>query len=250
MASYFGITADSVSTLFSSMRTSRNNNPTNIQLNTQLFSEYASLKNGSYYKLSKAYYNKQDNPINTSITAKDKDSQISLRNTKEVAEALQESTQEFLTKGTDSVFAKEKHIAEDGTETYSVKRSNVQKKLETFIQDYNQVIEAAKDSKSNGILTPAASLTTMTSGSKQLLQDIGITISTDNKLKLDKTLFEKADMTQVKALFQGAGSYGYQIQSKAFSIRTAAQNELEKVATYSKKGTQNYLNKPQFETIL
>ena len=90
----------------------------------------------------------------------------------------------------------------------------------------------------------------MTSGSKQLLQDIGITISTDNKLKVDKALFEQADMNQVKALFQGAGSYGYQVQSKAFSIRMAAQNEMEKNATYSKKGTQNYLNKPQFETIL
>ena len=249
MASYFGITSDSVSTLFSSMRTSRNNT-SNIQLNTQLFSEYSSLKNGSYYKLSKAYYQKQDNPANNSPVVGGKDSQISLRNTKDVADDLKESTQNFLTKGEDSVFAKEKIKAEDGTETYGINKSKVEKKLEAFIKDYNQVVDAAKTSKTTGILTPAASLTTMTTNSKQLLQDIGITISTDNKLKLDKELFDKAEMTQIKSLFQGAGSYGYQVQSKAFSIGSAAQNELEKTATYSKKGTQNYLNKPQFETVL
>lgn len=249
MASYFGITSDSVSTLFSSMRTNKNNT-SNIQLNTQLFSEYASLKNGSYYKLSKAYYQKQDNPVNISNAEQDKDSQISLRNTKDVADELKESTQDFLTKGTASVFAKEKIKDEDGTETYGINSSKVQKKLESFIRDYNQIIDAAKNSKTTGILTPAASLTAMTTNAKQLLLDVGITVSTDNKLKLDQKLFDKAEMTQIKSLFQGAGSYGYQIQSKAFSIGSAAQNELEKTATYSEKGRQNYLNKPQFETVL
>lgn len=249
MASYFGITSDSVSTLFSSMR-SKQNNTSNIQLNTQLFTEYASLKNGSYYKLSKAYYDKQDNPTKPSMTENGKDSQISLRNTKDIADSLKESTQDFLTKGEDSVFSKEKLKAEDGTETYGINTSKVQKKLETFIKDYNEMIDATKNSKTTGILIPASSLTTMTNNAKQLLQDVGVTISKDNKLKLDKELFDKAEMTQIKSLFQGAGSYGYQVQSKTFSIATSAQNELEKAATYSKKGTQNYLNKPQFETIL
>ena len=250
MSNYFGITSDSVSTLFASLRTNKNTTNTNFLGNTKFVSEYASLKNGSYYKLSKAYYNKQDGSDNKFLTTNGKDTQIGLKSTKDTADDLKAVTQELLKKGTDSVFTKEKMTLEDGTESYEINSKKVLKKIENFIKDYNQVIDSTQENKATGILTPAASLTGLATGSKQLFQDIGITISSNNKLEIDKEIFEKADMTKVKALFQGAGSYGYQVQSKAFSIAIAAQSELDKEATYSKKGTYNYLSKPHFDTRL
>ena len=74
----------------------------------------------------------------------------------------------------------------------------------------------------------------MTKGNESLLNSVGISIdSKTNKLSIDETAFKKADMSVAKSLFNGAGSYGYQVSAKASMINYYAQNEALKANTYS-----------------
>ena len=52
---------------------------------------------------------------------------------------------------------------------------------------------------------------------KQLAK-IGITMKNDGTLSLDKDAFMKADMSTVKSLFQGNGSYGYRVSAQSSMI--------------------------------
>ena len=59
MTTFYGISSDSVGTLFSSLSTSsKSSNTTSIFSSSNLLSDYYSIKNGSYKKLLNAYYAK------------------------------------------------------------------------------------------------------------------------------------------------------------------------------------------------
>ena len=249
MTSYFGVTTDSVSTLFSSLGSGSGNRMNQTGVNAQLYGQYAAIKSGSYYKLSKAYYGKQDTTDGAKTKVEQKTSDLNLKNTKAATDDLKVSTQTLLTKGSDSDFSKEEMKQTDGSTKVDYNRDQILKGVESFLKDYNELVDTVKDSKSTKILTPAASMTSLTKEMETQLKDIGITISKENHLVLNKDSFLKADVTNMKSLFQGAGSYGYQIQSKAFSIGIAAQNEMDKNVIYTGKGTTQSYREPQFDTF-
>ena len=60
----------------------------------------------------------------------------------------------------------------------------------------------------------------------------------------------ESDMTNVKSLFQGAGSYGHTIESKAFSISMAAQAESSKSNTYTSTGSYSVNNSSVFDDLI
>ncbi|MBP7321136.1 MAG: hypothetical protein KA953_08730, partial [Lachnospiraceae bacterium] len=204
---------------------------------------------GSYYKLSKAYYDKQDATDGSKTKIEQKTSDLNLKNTKSASDDLKESTQKLLTKGNDSVFLKSEIKQTDGSTKYDYNRDQIMKSVESFMKDYNELVDTVKDSKSTKILTPAASMTNLTKEMETQLKSIGISISKENRLVMNQDIFSKADVTNIKSLFQGAGSYGYQIQSKAFSIGVATQNEIDKNVIYTGKGTAQSYREPQFDTF-
>ena len=71
----------------------------------------------------------------------------------------------------------------------------------------------------------------LTDSKEKALDEIGITINTDNTLSIDKDTFMKADMEKVKGLFSGSGSYGYSVSAKASMIDYQAHNEVNKANT-------------------
>lgn len=249
MTSYYGVTTDSVSTLFSSLGSNSRSRMSQSGVNAQLYGQYAAIKSGSYYKLSKAYYDKQDTTDGSKTKIAQKTSDLNLKNTKSASDDLKESTQKLLTKGNDSVFLKSEIKQTDGSTKYDYNRDQIMKSVESFMKDYNELVDTVKDSKSTKILTPAASMTNLTKEMETQLKSIGISISKENRLVMNQDIFSKADVTNIKSLFQGAGSYGYQIQSKAFSIGVATQNEIDKNVIYTGKGTAQSYREPQFDTF-
>lgn len=249
MASYFGVTTDSVSTLFSSLGSGANSRTGQTGVNAQLYGQYAAIKSGSYYKLSKAYYGKQDSNVTPKAKIEQKTSDLNLKDTKVNSDNLKDSAQKLLSKGSDSVFLKEDLKQTDGTTKYDYNRTKILERVEGFVKDYNELVDTVKDSKSTRILTPAASMTNLTSEMEKQLKDIGISVSKDNHLVVNKDEFLKADVSNVKSIFQGAGSYGYQVQSKAFSVGIAAQNEMDKNVIYTGKGKAQAYREPQFDTF-
>ena len=249
MASYYGVTTDSVSTLFSSLGSSSRSRMSQSGVNAQLYGQYAAIKSGSYYKLSKAYYGKQDIADGSKTKTEQKTSDLNLKNTKAASDDLKESTQKLFTKGSDSVFLKTEMKQTDGSTKYDYNRDRILKSVENFMKDYNELVDTVKDSKSTKILTPAASMTNLTKEMETQLKDIGISLSKENHLVMNQDSFSKANVTNIKSLFQGAGSYGYQIQSKAFSIGVATQNEIDKNVIYTGKGITQSYREPQFDTF-
>lgn len=218
--------------------------------NLNFLSDYAAIKNGSYGKLMKAYYAKDD-ISSTSVSSKDKtetkststaaDSVKTLSAIQKSADGLKESADALFAKGKDSVF-NEKEITttdENGIKTTAkgYDTDAIYSAVSDFVKDYNAVLDSTDDSNSTNILNKTLSLVNMTAANKNLLEDVGISINEDNSLSIDEKAFKSADMGTVKTLFNGTGSYGYRVSAQASLIDFAADNESSKANTYTINGT-------------
>ncbi|MGN0376612.1 MAG: hypothetical protein ACI4ED_03150 [Suilimivivens sp.] len=236
--------------LFQSLSTSSGSSLGNLSF----LSDYASIKNGSYGKLMKAYYAKDsDSTAKTSVTTvNDKinstnsistasDSAKTLSEIEKSADAMKESADSLLTKGTKSVFTKKSVTAKDeygfDNTTREYDTDAIYKAVSAFTQDYNNLLDKVADSDSTTILNKGTSLINMTKANEKLLSDIGITINDDNTLSIDEETFKKSDMNTVKSLFNDTGSYGYSVSAQASLIDYAAERESSKANTYTGFGT-------------
>ncbi len=230
MSTFYGIGSDSVSSLFSS---------TSSTGTSGILSDFYSIRNGSYKKLLRAYYSldKGDSSSKSSTTTKKTttstatDSTKTLSSIKSSTDELKASADKLLKTGTKSLFN-----MKDGE--YDV--DAIYSAVKSFVEDYNDVIDATEESNTKNIATNSASMITSTMANSKMLSKIGITMETDGKLTLDKTEFMKADMNKVKSLFNGSGSYGYQISAKASMINYYASREAGKANTYTSKGSYSY----------
>ncbi len=203
--------------------------------NLNFLSDYASIKNGSYGKLMKAYYaqsedtdSKVSSLVNKNSNSTSSDTVKTLANVQNTTDALKESADALLKTGKNSVWSEEKIT------------DAVYNAISTFVDDYNSVVAAADDVNSTSILSRTSSLTGSTTANANLLEKVGITVGSDNTLKLDKEAFMKADFSTVKGLFNGNGSYAYRTSAQSSLINFAADNEAVKANTYNFNG--NYSN--------
>lgn len=183
-------------------------------------SDYASIKNGSYGKLLKAYYAKQD----AEKRPETGDSAQRLMLMKSNADALKKSADAL---GSDSLWEKKKITKKDEitgeekvSEDYDWKA--ITKAVKSFVDDYNSVVEGAGNSNTKNVLRNAAWMTNMTSKNENLLAKAGITIGKGNKLELDEDALKKTNISTLKSLFCGYNSFANKISYKAGSIGNAA----------------------------
>lgn len=215
---------------------------------SNFLSDYAAIKNGSYGKLMKAYYSKDSNDsvkslVNNKKTAETSEEAKAYTKVKTATDALKESADALLVKGSKSVFEKKDVTTTDefGVEstTKEYDTEAIYKAVDGFVKGYNDVINAVNDVDNKSIITRASGMVTNSIANLKMLNQIGITINADSTLSLDKDSFMKADMSKVQTLFQGNGSYGYQTSAKASMMNFAADNALSKAGTYTGKGTYN-----------
>jgi hypothetical protein len=227
MSTYFGINSNSVNTLFSSLGSSSESGLTNI------ISDYYSLRNGSYKKLLNAYYSLDSTDKKaTSSTSTSKDSTKLLSTIESSTDDLKNSTDALLKTETKSVFAKNTSGEYDTEGIYTA--------VSKFVSNYNSVIEDTEDSNTANIASNSKNMITSTKSNASLLSSIGITAKSNGTLSIDEAAFKKADMSVVKSLFNGAGSYGYQMSAKASMINYYAQAEAGKANTYTNLGSYSY----------
>jgi flagellar capping protein FliD len=99
--------------------------------------------------------------------------------------------------------------------------------VKSFADAYNNLVDSGQKSESIGILSQVASMVTTSAKSAQTLGKAGITIDKDNHLSVDEDFLKnKANMTYVKDLFNGTGSYAYQVATKSSMANSYASNEL------------------------
>ncbi len=224
------------STLFGSLNTS-DNGMAGIN-----FSDYASIKNGSYGKLLKAYYAKDDvasdKKSNTKVDA-DKASEYSAVSS--AAKDAAKAADALISKGTESLF-KEKDIVsvdEEGKEvtTRGYDMNAIYKSVKSFADKYNAFINKAKKSSSDKVAREADSLANQMNGYYSKLKSVGIEINDNDTLSIDEETFKKSDIGTLKSLFNGNQSTAYQVASKISMIGTTATSEANSAKGYTSAAT-------------
>lgn len=217
------------SSLFSNMQTT---NTTSFNLG-----DYATIKNGSYKKLLRAYYNKQ----NTDKTSSDSDTKkVSAdkksKMIKDSADNLKKSADALNNK---SLWEKKKikktdEETKETIETEDYDWDAITKAVQSFVDSYNDVIKEAGDSDKNSVLRSTLIMTGSMSKNQNLLSKVGISIGKDNKLSLDKDKLKESKITDLKSLFTGYNSVANRVSQKASSISGyAAQSG----STYNNSGS-------------
>ena len=215
--------------LFSGLSTSSGSSSVG---NLNFLSDYAAIKNGSYGKLMKAYYAETDGTSTKSqvsslvnkTNSTSKDDTKTLANVESSTDALKESADKLLEKGSKSVWAEE-----DMEKIYSA--------VSDLVKDYNSVLDTMDDVNSTSILSRAKNLTQNTAINEKLLAKVGVTINEDNSLAIDKEAFMEADLATVKSVFTGNSSFAYRVATYASFMNYAAEQEADKAATYTVDGT-------------
>lgn len=201
-----------------------------------LLSDYASLKNGSYGKLMKAYYEQQ----NAEKASSSGDTPQKLTLMRSGADALKKSADAL---NDASLWEKKKFKIKDEEtgeeiEVEDYDWDSITKAVKSFVGNYNSLVEHMGSSDTKNVLRNAAWMTNITDKAKNLLSKAGITIGRGNKLELDEDALKEADITTLKSLFTGYGSFTDKIAQKADNIGKEAANAAVKAkgVTYTKNG--------------
>ena len=197
-------------------------------------SDYAAIKNGSYGKLLKAYYAKQD----AEKTASGGETVQKATLMKTGADALKKSADAL---NNDELWEKKKIKKKDEKTGEEIEVEDydwdaITKAMKSFVEDYNDVIKQAGDSNSKDVLRNAVWLTGITESNENMLSKIGITVGKGNQMELDEEALKKADINTLKTLFTGHNSFADKVSMKANSISHAAARY---TGTYKSNGTYN-----------
>jgi hypothetical protein len=220
------------------------NSSSSTDSTSSILRDYASIKNGSYKKLLKAYYKKTKELSTVPSTSTSADSAKTIAGIQSTAVDLVNSADTLTAKGSKSLF-KQKEITttdESGnkTTTTGYDRDAIYKAVSSFVSDYNSMIEEGAKAESTSILKPTLSMTRLSTTNESLLKEIGITVGSNNKLTVNEDTFKKADISTIKTLFNGSNSYAANVSAKASKIKGAAVLESLKANTYT--DTANYSN--------
>ena len=253
MASISSYDSSSLGILFSSMNSSKKSGISGITMgNSDLlginYSDYATIRSGSYFKLMKAYYqeglsdevSKAVANKTTTTTSLSKDKTSLLTGIESASDDVKEAADTLLAQGAKSVFKEESKTDENGKATKQYDTDGIYRALSSFVDGYNSLITQASKSNTSNISGASERLENLTRVNAKQLAAIGITVDSDQKLSIDKETFEKADMTKVKSMFQTTGGYGYQVSAQASMIHYYAENEASKSNTYGSNGGYTY----------
>ena len=232
---FFGTSASGISTLFGSL-----GSPSGVSAMSSVISDYNTIKTGTYGKLLKAYYGQQDEEAKdrlSKLTSKKDTAKTELQETystiKSKADKLASSAQKLAATGSESMFEKKLLKHEDGTTTEGYDVDSIYSAVSDFAKHYTDMLDASVNSSNQSIANGARSLTSTTQVMSSSLQKIGIDTTVNGKLSVDEEAFKKADMAQVKRLFNGANSYGANVAQTASRIEGTTSNKLSSLSAMS-----------------
>ncbi len=183
------------------------------------FADYAAIKNGSYGKLVRSYYQGTAREIESQKAATAYNKTGSTNNT-----AKASSASEIDKTGLGQI---RKDADQLKTSTEALGREDLWKTkdnaaiagaVKDFAGDYNKVIDQASKVSSKEISQDVKSIKSMTDMFSKVLGKIGVSVGDDGKLSVDEEALKKADSATVRSLFEGNGTYGSQIADKANGI--------------------------------
>jgi hypothetical protein len=213
--------SDTYSTLLSSLSSSSSSSSSSSDVSS-LLSDYASIKNGSYGKLMKAYYGKTSSSDDSSSSSSSSSSGTVKDN---LSAASASSAYKSAEKLTTTDFS-EDNIDDDYTA------------VSDFIKDYNSLIKNASSSENTSVQKQAQNLYDTMYSNYKLFANIGITLNSDRTLSIDESTFKKGDVGTMKTLFNGINSFADKVSSKASQIyRYASDGKSITTKSYTSSGS-------------
>ncbi len=224
-----GYDSSSISMLFSSLPGSSDGNNL-FQATTGMLSDYYSIRNGSYQKALRSYYNSDEAPkvVHPDKTSKKdtyKQMAQELKELKESATDLYDASNKLLAKDNKSLFKKTSSTDAEGKVTYDYDKDKIYQGVKAFVEDYNRLLAKGADSSDKSVTRSVEGMKSATNMNERMLNQLGITADKSGKLSVDEATFKNGDMTLAKSLFQSQGGYAYQIASKASSIQISAMSQ-------------------------
>lgn len=208
---------------------SNNNNYINNIFNN--LGEYSSVRNGSYKKLLRSYYEKNENSSSTVFNKTNlNNSQVTSTEAKEVKEntdSLRKSALALSNTGTKSLFnKKEVTVTDEKTgEKMTTKQydtDEIVSAVKSFVEDYNDTLDTTGNILNKNVSRNVSYMEKQTNIYKNSLSEVGITVDANNRLSIDEDKLKNADMITVKSLFNGPYSFASQTSQKANQIQQAA----------------------------
>lgn len=224
---------------------------------SNMLGDYMAIRNGSYGKLLKAYYAKQDD-------GGEKKTAGAIRRENSRKQALQasadsEEVKKYKTAQSDAsslktaagnlrsnskLFEKVSKTTtdENGEETTTVDydREAINSAVKSFVKAYNSTVKSAYDQESSIVQKKAASMISATASNKNMLARVGITVGKNNQLEVDDEKLNAANVSTLKTLFNGSGSYASNVERKASDMASMteqlAKNTNTKTKTYTNTG--------------
>ena len=207
--------------------------------------EYGLIRSGAYKKVVKSYYN-SSNKNSGILSAEEKNANKIAANgymtLKSQANTLKDSITSITSKAKDLFATKEV----DGKATFD--SENALKAVQSFVDEYNKLIDNVSDSDDSSILRNGVWMTGETAAYSKVLSEVGIKVGSDNKLSIDANEFANADISSLNTLFSGNSySFAGSILSKATTIASQSTlNALKLTRTggsiYTKSATYNALS--------
>lgn len=130
-----------------------------------------------------------------------------------------------------------------GTDLYTTKnnagdavfnRDGVKAELGKFIEFYNKTIEAAKKSGISGVNSNLTTLLQKTAQYTKSLAEIGVTVTSEGKLSLNKSVFDNAAQDKIKT---NLTSYASSIETNARLVNYYSTTQNNSTSGYSATGS-------------
>ena len=214
---------------------------------SSMLGDYASIKNGSYGKLLKAYYKKQETDYASSDEAKAENAKYT--RVKSFASDLKSAASDLTDSG---LYAKGDYSVtySDGTKGQSeYNMDKIYEKAKSFVDSYNSTIRSGASAEDGSkVSARSLSLVEFTAKNANLLSKVGITASSregeEGTLSIDEDKFKKASGDTMKSLFSGTGSYASVVENKASIIASMAESQMSKISSYDAKGSYSSGSSP------
>lgn len=192
--------------------------------NLNFLSDYASIKNGSYGKLMKAYYG-TGHTSNTSSNGTSRSSYNILEKLEEekrspkVSKDVQEANSN-LTSGLsnlkNSIATLQNEDTYTSTDNGKSAADKVVSAVKSFVEDYNKVVTAAKGSTLTSQTAYVTNMMSATSANADQLAEIGIKVNAKGTLDLNESKLKAADISKIQEMFSSEDvmSYGSRLASR------------------------------------
>lgn len=188
-----------------------------------MLTDRSTIKNGSYKKLLKSYYNKEQ----SSSTSAGKSSSSSNvlekileeKKNPKVSKDVQEANSN-LTAGLSSLKSSVSALQNDKTYTDTTNGQNATDKvasaLKNYVSEYNDVVKAAKGSTLTNKTSYVANMMSTTSANADKLAEVGIKVNEDGTLEFNEAKMKEAGTDKVQELFSADDimSYGSTVASR------------------------------------